>query len=49
MRSIIVTLLLAATLATANIIFNKVQPTCDHSLLQYDGCLKGQLCLVNDT
>lgn len=38
-----------AVTTSANIIFNKVQPTCDYTALSYTGCLRGQLCLPDNT
>lgn len=35
---------LGASLCSANIIFNRVDPTCDPSSLDYTGCLRGQHC-----
>ena len=39
----------AAALSNANIIFNKIQPTCDHAALGHSGCLRGQTCLDDNT
>lgn len=33
-----------ANLAAGNIVFNKVQPTCNFSSPASTGCLRGQLC-----
>jgi len=36
-------------LTSANIMFNFVQPTCEHGSLSYTGCLRGQQCLPDNT
>ncbi|KAF2214504.1 carbohydrate-binding module family 18 protein [Cercospora zeae-maydis SCOH1-5] len=42
-------LLLGATVVQANIIFPFAQPTCDSSGRNFTGCLRGQICLPNNT
>ncbi|GIZ37922.1 hypothetical protein CKM354_000135100 [Cercospora kikuchii] len=42
-------LLLGAADAQANIVFHYVQPTCDSSSPITTGCLRGQVCLLNNT
>ena len=51
MKLALATSLVAVTVTTisANIIFNKVQPTCNASMSIYQGCLRGQKCLPNNT
>ncbi|KAF1983887.1 carbohydrate-binding module family 18 [Aulographum hederae CBS 113979] len=49
MRVSILSLGLCASVTSANIIFNFVQPTCNHTTLGYTGCLQGQVCTEDDT
>ncbi len=44
-----VIVLVATTCTSANIIFPFVQPTCNHDVLSWTGCLRGQQCLEDNT
>ncbi|EMC97752.1 carbohydrate-binding module family 18 protein [Baudoinia panamericana UAMH 10762] len=39
----------STTFTTANIVFNFVQSNCDHTQVDFTGCLRGQTCLENNT
>lgn len=41
--------LLLTYLSTANIVFHRVEPTCNFSDLTQSSCLRGQSCLTNGT
>jgi hypothetical protein len=42
-------LLLLVPITCANIIFHRVQPVCNSELPDPQGCLRGQICLTNNT
>ena len=44
MKTVTILLGLGASFGSANIIFNRVSPSCDPSSLDYTGCLRGQHC-----
>ncbi|KAJ9641404.1 hypothetical protein H2199_005374 [Coniosporium tulheliwenetii] len=44
----IVSLALFTGLSSANIVFNRIQPSCNHTELGYSGCLRGQHCTTED-
>lgn len=49
MRTTLLTIGALAGLATANIKFTWVQPTCDLNAVGPSTCLKGQHCTANNT